>query len=62
MIALRNPWGQSEWKGKFSDNDTEGWKENSRIAKTLKHVAEDDGLFWMEYTDFLQCVTTSSLF
>lgn len=46
LMALRNPWGQSEWKGAFSDDDI-AWGEHNRIKKTLKHVSEDDGLFWI---------------
>lgn len=22
LVKLRNPWGDSEWKGKWNDNDT----------------------------------------
>jgi hypothetical protein len=50
-LSLCPPSDIVRWE--FLPNTLKAWKENTRIAKTLKHVAEDDGLFWMPYEDFL---------
>ena len=46
MLALRNPWGRTEWKGAWSD-ESEEWEAHPEVAKALKMKADDDGLFWM---------------
>ncbi|KAJ1197480.1 hypothetical protein NDU88_001338 [Pleurodeles waltl] len=52
MIRLRNPWGNKEWTGPWSDNSEE-WNsvsesERSRVGLTVK----DDGEFWMTFDDW----------
>ena len=54
LLNLRNPWGQFEWKGKWSDNDTKTWNSHKEIAKKIGFVAADDGAFWIQYDDFLK--------
>ncbi len=50
FIKLRNTWGKSEWRGKYSDNDG-AWTD--RLRKKLKVDMLDDGIFWMEFADFV---------
>ncbi|XP_053189386.1 calpain-2 catalytic subunit-like [Scomber japonicus] len=51
LVRIRNPWGQVEWTGPWSDGSNE-WKYVSGDEKSkLNHVAED-GEFWMSYSDF----------
>ena len=47
---LRNPWGATEWKGKFSDGDAKSWTK--RLRAKLEFVKADDGSFWMTFADF----------
>nr|XP_008516826.1 PREDICTED: calpain-3 isoform X5 [Equus przewalskii] len=53
LVRLRNPWGQVEWNGSWSD----GWKDWSFVDKEekarLQHQVTEDGEFWMSYDDFI---------
>ena len=49
MIQLRNPWGQFEWSGAFSDGSAEWTPE---LRSTLGHTDAEDGAFWMCLRDF----------
>ncbi|XP_027863484.1 calpain-2 catalytic subunit-like [Xiphophorus couchianus] len=52
LVRVRNPWGEVEWTGPWSDGSYE-WKYVSEADKSkLDHVAED-GEFWMSYSDFI---------
>jgi hypothetical protein len=56
LIQLRNPWGQTEWKGDWCDTDTFHWTR--RIKHMLSYDPEeetdsDDGVFWMSFADFV---------
>ena len=52
MVCLRNPWGNWEWKGAWSD-ESEEWKEHPEVAEAVGISAKDDGIFWMEIEDLL---------
>eukprot|EP01107_Rhizomastix_libera_P015849 TRINITY_DN6229_c0_g1_i1.p1 TRINITY_DN6229_c0_g1~~TRINITY_DN6229_c0_g1_i1.p1 ORF type:complete len:679 (+),score=229.91 TRINITY_DN6229_c0_g1_i1:20-2056(+) len=49
LVQLRNPWGKVEWKGAWSDHDDK-WTPEIKSAVGLE--SKDDGLFWMELSDF----------
>lgn len=57
FVVLRNPWGQSEWTGRWADGSKEWSGEWLKILPELGHTFGDDGKFIMEYADFLQCFT-----
>jgi hypothetical protein len=48
FIVLRNPWGKSEWTGRWSDGSKEWTKEWLLALDELKHEFGDDGQFVME--------------
>lgn len=53
FVVLRNPWGRSEWSGRWSDGSKEWTAEWLEILPQLQHEFGDDGQFVMEYDDFL---------
>ncbi|VDI00204.1 calpain-5 [Mytilus galloprovincialis] len=54
MIRLRNPWGQGEWKGAFSDGSEEWNKIPEEEKKRVGLTFEEDGEFWMSFDDYCQ--------
>ncbi|KAJ3208986.1 hypothetical protein HK099_008606 [Clydaea vesicula] len=55
FLLIKNPWGESEWKGAWSDGDA-NW--DSEWIQLLDHKFGDDGAFWQEYDDFLKSWTS----
>ncbi|KAM9770103.1 calpain-9 [Menidia menidia] len=52
LIRVRNPWGQVEWNGPWSDQSRE-WDYVDKAEKNrILQNATDDGEFWMEFGDF----------
>ncbi|KAL8169470.1 UNVERIFIED_CONTAM: Calpain-3 [Gekko kuhli] len=46
LVRLRNPWGQVEWNGSWSDNSNE-WNLIDKSEKIrLQHKIAEDGEFW----------------
>ncbi|XP_078515755.1 calpain-3 [Lissotriton helveticus] len=57
LVRLRNPWGQIEWNGPWSDQSKE-WSLIDKSEKTrLQHQVIEDGEFWMSFDDFLKNFT-----
>ena len=49
LIKLRNPWGETEWKGKWGDNSPYWTEEYKRYFKFQK---KNDGIFWIDKNDY----------
>ncbi|KAG8994996.1 hypothetical protein FRB94_009526 [Tulasnella sp. JGI-2019a] len=55
FLRIRNPWGQGEWNGAWSDGSKEWNVEwGTELLKALDYQFGDDGEFIMEYSDFLE--------
>jgi hypothetical protein len=51
LIKLRNPWGQGEWKGDWSDASVL-WKNYPAVKAQLGMSDVNDGTFFMAWDDF----------
>uniref|UniRef100_A0A7N8YNZ1 Calpain 2, (m/II) large subunit b n=1 Tax=Mastacembelus armatus TaxID=205130 RepID=A0A7N8YNZ1_9TELE len=50
LVRMRNPWGQVEWTGAWSDGSSE-WNS---VQGDCPHANAEDGEFWMSFNDFLR--------
>lgn len=46
IVKLRNPWGNFEWKGDWSD-ESDKWTEE--LKEQYNVTVADDGCFWMDF-------------
>uniref|UniRef100_A0A3B3CDG9 Calpain-1 catalytic subunit n=1 Tax=Oryzias melastigma TaxID=30732 RepID=A0A3B3CDG9_ORYME len=53
LVRMRNPWGEMEWTGPWSDNSREWSLVDSSVRDRLQNRSED-GEFWMAFSDFLR--------
>ncbi|XP_028828029.1 calpain-8 [Denticeps clupeoides] len=51
LVRIRNPWGQVEWRGAWSDDSGE-WNQVRPEEKAKLDYSADDGEFWMSFSDF----------
>ncbi|KAJ8248613.1 hypothetical protein GJAV_G00243870 [Gymnothorax javanicus] len=51
LVRVRNPWGQVEWTGAWSDRSSE-WNHVDQSERD--NIRVEDGEFWMSLSDFLR--------
>lgn len=68
LLKIRNPWGSFEWNGAWSDSSLlwtpEARREvnypvKSKNIKLDTEESDDDGFFFMEYSDYIRFFTCS---
>ncbi|KAG5888432.1 hypothetical protein JTB14_020207 [Gonioctena quinquepunctata] len=52
LLRIRNPWGKTEWTGRWSDR-SDDWKIISKNIRDDLLVKQEDGEFWMDFPDFI---------
>mmetsp|Transcript_105688 Transcript_105688/g.252070 ORF Transcript_105688/g.252070 Transcript_105688/m.252070 type:complete len:725 (-) Transcript_105688:108-2282(-) len=54
LVQIRNPHGQGEWKGAWSDESPQ-WNKYPSVRRAIMgdEVLKDDGAFWMQWEDFV---------
>nr|XP_056719381.1 calpain-5-like [Euleptes europaea] len=52
LIRMRNPWGNVEWDGAWSDKSPEWQQVSKRERHRMGVTVRDDGEFWMSFGDF----------
>ncbi|KAL1252852.1 hypothetical protein QQF64_017545 [Cirrhinus molitorella] len=53
LLRIRNPWGEVEWTGPWSDESRE-WREIDPSVRSRLHNCQEDGEFWMSFSDFMR--------
>ncbi|XP_076835482.1 calpain-1 catalytic subunit [Brachyhypopomus gauderio] len=53
LLRIRNPWGEVEWTGAWSDNSKE-WSSIDPSTRSRLHNRWEDGEFWMSFSDFMK--------
>ncbi|KAH7360923.1 hypothetical protein BKA65DRAFT_449690 [Rhexocercosporidium sp. MPI-PUGE-AT-0058] len=51
LLMVKNPWGDTEWNGRWSDGSKE-W--TAEALKELDFTFGNEGIFWMPYESFLE--------
>ena len=58
VVRLRNPWGNGEWNGDWSDSSSKWTPENKSL---MALNAKDDGIFCMGFNDFIRYYVTMGI-
>ncbi|XP_026137436.1 calpain-1 catalytic subunit-like [Carassius auratus] len=52
LVRIRNPWGNTEWSGPWSDKGREWNDVSAEEQRRVERVQKEDGEFWMTPEDF----------
>ena len=53
LVRIRNPHGQGEWNGPWSDKSSEWRSVSSSTKEALKYSRNEDGGFFMSFNDWV---------
>lgn len=60
ILKLRNPWGNFEWNGAWSDTSDLWTEESCKIVGRKLGESIDDGSFWISFQDFAQFYSSAT--
>ena len=52
LLQIRNPWGQGEWNGAYSDK-SDKWTTRLKNVTGFDGKDKNDGIFWIELGDYM---------
>ena len=58
LIKVRNPWGEGEWNGDWSDKSKK-WTEE--LKEYFEVVKKEDGIFWISVDDYVKYFASTSI-
>ena len=58
LIKIRNPWGQKEWNGDWSDTSS---KWTPELRQQLSVESKDDGVFFISFEDYVRFFYVSTI-
>ena len=58
LLKIRNPWGNAEWEGDWSDK-SEKWTEEYK--KYFNYEDKEDGIFWISVDDYVKNYNDTSI-
>lgn len=58
LLRVRNPWGEKEWTGPFSDNSKDWNSIPDKTKAVMKLVFEEDGEFYIPFAYFMNHFAT----
>lgn len=58
LLKIKNPWGTNEWEGDWSDKSK---KWTDEIKELLNFEDKEDGIFWINFNDFLKFYTSTHI-
>jgi hypothetical protein len=61
LIQVRNPWGRGEFRSGTWDDDGPGWNQHPKVKDLLQPKEADDGIFWVDKSEFFHYFPSVSL-
>jgi hypothetical protein len=61
LLRIRDPWGNREWNGRWSDKSADWNAITAEVQKEIGRNVALDGEFWMSFEDFMANFTSMSL-
>lgn len=58
LVQVRNPWHQGEFTSGMWDDDGPGWEEYPEVKDALNPVNLNDGVFWLDKSEFFEYFPT----
>ena len=61
LVKLKNPWGNTEFNGEWSDYSDRWTPEIKAQCEYPEEENDDDGIFYMSFEDFIKCFSNMDI-